>query len=126
MPTIEQLRQDIASKQANLETCSRELKDLTKERANQQGKVTRKENKIKYMILTNQSTLTATESTNLTNLKRELISDKQELDFRERARASCSRKETNLILEVGRLKMELNKLESSGGIDYSKRSSFRR
>jgi chromosome segregation ATPase len=120
MPTIEQLREDIASKQTALQSCSRELKDLTTQRANQQSTVTIKENKIHD--LTHRSNLTTAESEKLATLTRELSSDKQELDNRERTIATCSNRETGLLFEVGRLKTELRTLETSGAIDYSKDS----
>jgi chromosome segregation ATPase len=124
MPTIEQLREDIASKQTELETCSRELKDLITQRANQQRTVTIKINKIHGLIY--RFDLNATEKKNLAKLQSELISDKQELDYRERARASCFNKETGLMFKVGNLKNELSQLESRGAIDYSSLNSCRR
>lgn len=124
MPTIEQLRKDIASKQTELETCSRKLKDLITQRANQQRTVTIKGKKIHNLMA--RIDLNATEITNLTNLQSELISDKQELDYRERARASCFNKETDLMFKIGNLKNELSQLESRGAIDYSSLNSYRR
>ncbi len=73
MLTIEQLRQDIANTNTKLERCSRELRDLATQRANQQRLVIRKENKI--ADLARQSNLTTTEHTRLINLQRELSSD---------------------------------------------------
>ncbi|HEY2567550.1 MAG TPA: hypothetical protein VGH95_07625 [Candidatus Aquirickettsiella sp.] len=124
MPTIEQLRKDIASKQTELEICSRELKDLITQRANQQRTVTIKRNKIHDLIY--RSNLNATEKKNLAKLQSELISDKQELDYLERERVSCFNKETGLMFKVGNLKNELSQLESRGAIDYSSLNSCRR
>lgn len=108
---VNQLREEIRMKQSDLENCSRDLKTLTTRRASQQRVVTIKEDKIHDFSC--KSNLTAAESEKLATLKRELNSDKQELENRNREMGTCSQLETNLILEVGRLKMELSKLENS-------------
>lgn len=119
---INQLRQQIRMKQSDLENCSRDLKTLTTRHATQQRVVTIKENKIHVSCKSN---LTAAESEVLATLKRELNCDKQELENRNREMRSCSQLETNLILEVGRLKMELSKLENSAANNISQ-ITFRR
>lgn len=114
MPTIEQLRQDIANKETELSNCSRNLKELTTQRANQQRLVTKKENEIDKLKL------------ELVRLQRELIGDQQELANREMYRANCSARETELLFEVGRLKMNLRTLESSETVDSNVgKSSYR-
>ncbi len=124
MLTIEQLRQDIANKNTELETCSRELKDLTTQNTSQKRLVTRKENQIADLV--RQSNLTTAENMRLTSLQRELISDQQELNRRETARERCSQKETSLMFKAGALKMQLQTLERSGAVDYSmSKSSYR-
>lgn len=121
---VNQLREEIRIKQSELENCSRDLKMLTTRRANQQRAVTIKENKIDDF--TNKSNLTVAESEKLATLTRELNSDKQELENRNKEMGTCSQLETNLILEVGRLKMELSKLENSAVNSYTSQISFRR
>lgn len=115
MLIIEQLRQDIANKETELSNCSRSLKELTTQRANQQRLVTKKENEIDKLKL------------ELVRLQRELIGAQQELANRENVRANCSSRETELIFEVGRLKMNLRTLESNETVDSNVgKSSYRR
>lgn len=114
MPTIEQLRQEIANKETELSNCSRDLKELTTQRANQQRLVTKKENERDKLKL------------ELDRLQRELVGDQQELTNRETARANCSARETGLLFEIGGLKRELRTLESSEAVDCSvTKSSYR-
>jgi flagellar motor switch/type III secretory pathway protein FliN len=120
---INQLRQQIEIKRADLANCSRDLKTLTTRRATQQRAVTIKENKIHDFAY--KSNLTAAESEKLATLTRELKSDKQELENRNEEMGTCSQLETNLILELGRLKMELSKLENSEASSHT-RISFGR
>lgn len=120
---INRLRQQIRMKQSDLENCSLDLKTLTTRRANQQRVVTIKENKKHDFSC--KSDLTVTESEKLATIERELNSDKQELENRNKERGTCSQRETNLILEVGRLKMELSKLENSA-VNNTSQITFRR
>lgn len=113
MPTIEELRQDLANKQTTLDSCSQALKELTTQRANQQRLVTRKENERDKLKL------------ELARLETELDGDKEKLTKCENARANCSARETGLLFEVGGLKRELNKLETSEAVDCSVKSSHR-